>query len=371
MKDLYEILGVSKTASEDEIKRAYRKLAQKYHPDTTKGDKTSDEKFKEVSGAYEVLSDKQKRSQYDQYGSAAFNQGQGGQGGFPGGFDFGGMGGFGESFGDIFETFFGGGASRSQSYAQQRGNDREVELSLSFEEAAFGVEKNISITRIAACETCNGTGGAPGSRVVTCEKCSGKGEIRRVQNTILGQVSTRQVCNECQGRGKKSDKPCPTCNGATLIRKKEDLLVRIPAGVDNGSTIRLSGKGDSGSHGAESGDLYIGLRVSASKLYKRKGNDVYSKVTIHPLQAILGDNLDVQTLNGVGKVKIPAGTQHGKLFKIKEMGIPDIKSGHKGDHFAEMFIEVPTKLSKQEKDIYRQAAGASGLSIKEEKGLFG
>lgn len=365
MKDLYEVLGVSKTATEDEIKRSYRKLAQKYHPDTSKGDKGSEEKFKEVSAAYEVLSDKQKRSQYDQFGSSAFNQGGGDFGGF------GGFQGFGEGFGDIFESFFGGNAGRSASTGSQQGQDREVQITMTFEEAAFGVEKNISITRIATCETCNGTGGAPGSRVTTCDKCSGKGEIRAVQNTILGQVSTRRVCDKCQGRGKRPDNECSTCSGNSRVRRKEDLLVRIPAGVDNGSTIRLSGKGDSGSYNGESGDLYIGIRVTPSTLYKRKGSDVYSTTAIHPVQAILGDKLHVKTLYGEATLKIPAGTQDGKLFKVKEMGIPDIHTGNKGDHFVEIAIETPSKLSKRERELYREIAKEGKLDITEEKGIFG
>lgn len=367
-KDLYEILGINKNASEDEIKRSYRKLAQKHHPDRNKGDKASEDKFKEINSAYEVLSDSKKRQQYDQFGDAAFsNSGQG----TPGGFDFSGFSGFGGGFADIFETFFSGGQSSSRGRNQEiHGDDREAEVSITFEEAAFGVEKEIKVNKVGECEICKGKGATPGSKIIACPTCHGAGEIKAVKNTILGQMVTRRVCSDCSGVGKKPEKACTSCSGAGRVRLAERLTVRIPAGIQDDSTIRLAGKGDSGRLGGSAGDLYIHVTIHPHKLYSRKNSDVYSTQEISLVQAVLGDEVLVKTLHGQVAMRIPAGTESGKVFFLKGYGVQKLKSSGKGDHFVTIIVKVPTKLSKKEKELYQQLAKESGINIKEEKGFF-
>lgn len=368
-KDLYETLGVPKNASQDEIKRAYRKLAQKHHPDTNKGDKDSEAKFKELSAAYEILSDDKKRAQYDQFGASAFSGG-GGQGGFSGGFDFGGFnGGFGESFADIFETFFSGGTGRTQS-RNLDGADRETTTTVTFEEAASGVEKEIKVARVAECSTCKGSGGYPGTRMVSCPVCNGVGEIRSVQHTILGQVSTRRICDSCSGTGKVPEKICDTCNGKGRVKVTEKLRAKIPSGIADGSTIRISGKGDAGNHGGSPGDLYIHVRIEPHKTFSRNGADVYSKVEIDLVQAVLGDVVEVETLQGLTNMKIPAGTESGKVFKLKHYGVPHIRGGGNGDHYITTQIRIPNKLSKRERELFELLAKERGIELKTDKSFF-
>lgn len=369
MKDPYETLGVGKNATEDEVKRAYRKLAQKYHPDRNKGDSSAESKFKEANAAYEILSDKQKRSQYDQYGSAAFGQGAGGGGGAGfGGFDFNGFEGGG--FADIFESFFGGGSRSGSRSASQRGDDKEVHISITFEESVFGVEKDLAIPRIGSCETCGGSGAKPGSKVNTCLTCKGSGQVRVVRNSILGQMVTQQVCSACSGSGKVPEVRCTTCSGTGRKRLTEELRVRIPAGISDGSSIRLTGKGDAGTQGASAGDLYITVQVRESKEFRRKGYDLYSTIQIQIPQAALGDELKVKTIHGIVKLDIPAGTQHGKVFKIKGSGVPKLNTEGRGDHYVEIFITIPAKLSKKQRELYRQLAIENGLNIKEDRNFF-
>lgn len=371
MKDFYEILGVNRSASEDEIKRAYRKLAQKYHPDRNKGDKAAETRFKGINAAYEVLSDKKKRQTYDQFGESAFTGGGGesSQGGFSGGFDFGGFSGFGESFTDIFESFFGGAGGHAQA-RNAPGEDRETSIKISFEEAAFGAEKEIKITRIGECEICKGQGAAPGSKIIACPTCSGAGEIRVVRNTVLGQVATRRVCEACSGAGKIPEKPCGTCHGVGRIRLTEKLRVKIPGGIGAGSSIRIAGKGDSGMRGGGTGDLFLHIEVQPHKLFQRKGYDVFSEQEIYLIQAVLGDLISVNTIYGPVKMRIPAGTVSGKVFRLSEYGVPKLKDDSKGDHLVSILIKIPEKLSKKEHELYQELAKEGGMQINEEKGFL-
>lgn len=371
-KDLYEILGVAKGANDQEIKNAYRKLALKYHPDKHKGDKTAEEKFKEINQAYEVLSDKSKRQQYDTFGSTGGGGGFGGgsQGfgggaqGF-GGFDFGDGA---SGFADIFETFFGGGGGKSRSSRKSggamRGNDIEANIRITFEEAVFGCEKELEISKQDQCGHCKGNGAEPGSSIVTCKKCGGTGEIRVVRNTILGQMNTAHTCEDCNGAGRVAEKKCTVCHGSTRMRTKDRVKVKIPAGVDNGSTIRVSGKGEGGARGGGPGDLYINLAVEASRKFVRGGMDIHSEVEIPAVQAVLGGEVTVDTLEGQEVIKIPAGTQDGKVFKLSEKGVVRIGGSARGNHLIKIRVKIPEKLSKREKELYVELAKESGVDVK-------
>ncbi|MFA5820630.1 MAG: molecular chaperone DnaJ [Candidatus Gracilibacteria bacterium] len=377
-KDLYEILGIKKDASESEIKAAYRKLALKYHPDKHKGDKDAETKFKEINGAYQILSDPKKRQQYEAFGASGGAQGFGGGGqGFGGGgfnaqgFDFSGFGG-GQGFADIFENFFGGGGGRSGRKKRReatRGNDIEADIKITFEEAVFGTEKELEIAKADTCENCNGDGNEPGTKLTQCKRCSGTGEIRTVRNTILGQIQTSQTCDECDGEGKIPEKKCTKCHGTGRVRIKENVKIKIPAGVDNGSTIRVSGKGEGGTRGGEKGDLYINLIVEASKKFFRQGLDIHSNLEINVLQAILGAEINVDTLYGPETIKIPAGTEDGKVFKLSDKGVTKIGGGGKGDHLIKVKINIPQKISKKEKELYLQLAEEAGVDVNK-GGLF-
>ena len=375
-KDLYDILGLKKGATEQEIKSAYRKLALKWHPDKHKGEKDAETKFKEINQAYEVLSDKKKRQQYDTFGST------GGPGGFPGGgaggfdfsgFDFSGFsGGSNSGFADIFETFFGGQAgqkNRSKRSASMRGSDIEAAIKITFEEAVFGAEKELEIVKADVCRHCNGNGAEPGSKIINCKTCSGTGEVRSVRNTILGQMTTSHVCTECNGEGKIPEKKCKVCHGTTRERVKDRVKIKIPAGVDNGSTVRLTGKGEGGIKGGPSGDLYINLIVIPSKNFVRHGSDIHSIIEIPVITAVLGGETEIETIHGKEKIKIPAGTDDGKVFKLSDKGVQKIGSTNKGDHLAKIKIIIPKKLSKKEKELYMELAKEQGIEIKK-GGLF-
>jgi molecular chaperone DnaJ len=369
-EDLYKILGVPKAATDKDIKTAYRKLALKYHPDKNKGDKEAEKKFGEINSAYEVLSDNKKRQQYDQFGSMP---GQGGAGGFPGGAGgFPGGGGFNfqgdmGGFADIFESFFGGGGGGGRSGGRRKsaamtGNDIEAVVSLSFEEAAFGVEKELEITKPGKCEHCDGKGAEPDTPIVSCNDCGGTGEIRDVRNTILGQMVTSRACGECGGTGKVPEKKCTKCHGTTRVRVKERVKVRVPAGVDNGTVIRIAGKGEAGVKGGTYGDMYVHIEVKRSELYSRRGIDVFSEHNIRLSQAVLGDEIDIPTIHGNVKLKIPSGTQSGTVFKLAKKGIRrEAGASHEGagtgDQYVKALVMIPTKLSKDEKKLFEELKG--------------
>jgi molecular chaperone DnaJ len=357
-KDYYELLGIGRNASDEEIKKAYRKLALQYHPDRNPGDKQAEEKFKEVSEAYSVLSDSQKRSQYDQFGHAAFGDG----GPFAGGgFDF--SGGFEDVFSDIFGEFFGGSTGRRRG----RGQDLRYNLNLKFEEAISGVEKKIKIPRHGTCETCRGNGAKPGTAPQTCPTCRGRGQVSFQQ----GFFSVSRTCNQCHGQGTFIKEPCPTCAGAGRVRAMHTLSVKIPAGVDNGSRLKLRGEGESAPAGGAPGDLYVVIQVEAHPIFLRDQLDIVCDVPISFVQAALGAEIDVPTLDGKVKMKIPAGTQSGKLFRMKGRGIKDVHGAHHGDQHVRVTVETPTRLTPRQKELLKEFAAMGGEEVNPlSKGFF-
>lgn len=363
-RDYYEVLGVEKNADEKELKKAYRKKAMKYHPDRNQGDKGAEEKFKEVNEAYEILSDSNKRARYDQFGHAGVDGNA--QGGFGGASGF---GGFDDIFGDIFDMF-GGGFSGSRRSGPRKGADLKKELAVSFEEAAFGTEKEITISRHENCSTCSGTGAKPGTSKKTCSKCSGTGEVRYAVRTPLGQMVSTKTCDECHGEGHIIDTPCKECNGAGKQLKEKKISVKIPEGVDTGSVISLRGEGEPGEKGGPNGDLYIVLRVRPHKIFKRDGNDVICEMPITFVQAALGDELVVPTLDGKIKYKMPEGTQSGTIFRIKGKGIPQLRGYGRGDHYIKVIVEVPKKLNEKQKELLKKFADVMGEDVHEQRTSF-
>lgn len=351
-RDYYEVLGLQKGASDDEIKKAFRKMAMKYHPDKNPGDKEAEEKFKEVNEAYSVLSDPDKKSKYDRFGHAGVdpNSGFGGAGGFGGGF-----GGFG-GFEDIFEMFGGGfggfGGQQRRSNAPRKGKDIQKGITISFEEAAFGTSRKIEINKYVSCPTCKGEGAKPGTSKKTCPNCNGTGQVTKIQRTPLGQFQSVSACDKCGGTGKIIEEPCADCRGTGRIRKNVTISVDIPAGVDNESIIPIRGQGEPGANGGPNGDLYIVLNVKPHKVFKRQGADLYLEMPISFDQAALGAEIIVPTLKEKVSYKVPAGTQPGTTFRLKGKGIKYLRREAKGDLFVKVFLEVPTKLnSKQKKAI--------------------
>ena len=371
-RDYYEVLGVSKTATQDELKKAYRKLARKYHPDLNKDNAEAAEKFKECNEAYNVLSDEQKRAQYDQFGHAAFeNGGMGGGGGFGGAGGFGGFGGSGME--DIFDMFFGGQGGRggrSSKAGPQRGADLRFDLEISFEEAAFGLEKEINLYRDEVCDHCHGEGAEPGSKVETCPECNGSGYVRFTQNTMFGQMVNERPCSRCKGEGKIISEPCKECRGKGTVKRNKKLKVKIPAGVDNGSRLRVSNEGEAGAKGGPSGDLYVYLYVKPHKFFERDGTTVLCEVPINIVQATLGADIKVPTLDGQVTMKIPEGTQPGKVMRIKGKGIPSLRNSSRGDQLVRIKVVVPTKLSDKQKDALRKFADISKDNINPEEKSF-
>lgn len=351
-KDYYDILGISKGASDDEIKKAYRKLAMKYHPDRNPDNKEAEEKFKDINEAYQVLSDPQKKSQYDQFGTTDFNGGFGGSGGF----DFSGMGGF----EDIFDSFFGGGFSSRRRNGPERGADLEYTLNLTFEEAVFGVEKEISISKNENCDNCNGTGSKPGSNTKTCDKCGGTGQVRYQRNTPLGSFVSTSTCDKCNGTGKIITDPCSHCHGKGTVRKNKKVKIKIPAGVDTGNVLPLRGQGEPGKNGGPTGDLYINIRVSSHKLFNRKGFDIYIEEHISFGKAALGTELKVPTIDGDVKYKVPAGTQSGTVFRLRGKGVPRVNGHGRGDEYVKIIVDIPKSLNEKQNEALLAFMEASG-----------
>ncbi len=342
-RDYYEVLGVNKSAGEDEIKKAYRKLAKKYHPDANPGDKTAEEKFKEVNEAYEVLSDTQKRAQYDQFGHAAFDQSMGGGGGgFYGGGDF--------DMGDIFSMFGFGGGSASRRNGPMKGRDLNITIQISFEEAVFGCKKDIQVNVTDTCDTCNGTGAKPGTHAETCRKCNGTGQERVVQQSIFGTMQTTRTCSVCHGTGKTIKEPCTTCRGTGYIKKTKKYEINIPKGIDHGQTIRLSGKGEAGINGGGYGDLLVTVYVKPHTYFVRKGMDIYSEKTISFTEAILGGEITINTVYGEEKYTVKAGTQPNTVITLKNCGVPSIRNDKiKGNQIVTLKVSIPTNLTEKQK----------------------
>jgi molecular chaperone DnaJ len=366
-RDYYEVLEVGRNASESEIKKAYRKLAKKYHPDVNPGDKTAEVKFKEVNEAYEVLSDANKRSRYDQFGFAGVDpNGFGGAGAGFGDFDFGGIG-------DIFESFFGGGgfgrSSRSRS-GPRKGADLRYSLEISFEEAAFGTNREITISRHESCESCGGSGAKKGTSPTTCKHCNGSGQVQYKQSTPFGQFVNVKTCDVCRGEGKIILDPCPTCNGKGRNRKNVKISLDIPAGIDDGQIISMRGEGDPGSKGGPKGDLFVTINVKAHSIFKRQGNDVVCEMPITFVQAALGAELEVPTLDGKVSYTMPEGTQTGSIFRLKGKGIPHLRGSGRGDQYVKVVIDVPKKLNEKQKELLREFAEISGDEACEQRKNF-
>ncbi len=373
MSDYYEILGVDKNATKDEIKSAFRKMARKWHPDVNKAPE-AEAKFKELGKAYETLIDDEKRSTYDRFGEdglrdAGFNT----QGPFAGGF-----GDLDEIFNSFFGGFgFGGGSRRQDPNAPQRGDDLRLDITLEFEEAVFGLTKEVKIDHLETCHTCNGTGAKSGARPETCKTCGGRGQIQQTTRTVLGHFTQIVTCPHCHGKGTVISDPCPDCRGEGRKTTEKKVELKIPAGVDNGSKMRLSHEGDAGINGGIAGDLYIVIHVNPSNYYQRDGVDVYTKLEVSPAQAVLGDVINIKTLDGERNVSIPAGIQHGEVVKIKGAGVPSLsKPSMRGDHIVVVEVKIPTHISNEEKALYqkleqiREIRDSKG-SIKERvKGVF-
>lgn len=339
-RDYYEVLGLDKNASKEEIKKAYRKLARKYHPDVNK-EAGAEEKFKEAKEAYEVLGNEQKKAQYDQFGHAGTQQG-----GFGGAQDFSG-------FGDIFDMFFGGGGRRNPN-APQQGADLQYTLSIEFEEAVFGKESEISIPKEETCDTCHGSGAKPGTDTKTCSYCHGSGQLNTEQNTPFGKVVNRRVCHHCQGKGKIITDKCTSCGGTGKVKKNVKIKVSIPAGIDEGQQIRVSGRGEPGINGGPPGDLFVVIAIRPHEFFQREGDNIFLELPITFAQAALGDEINVPTVHGKVMIKIPAGTQTGKTFRLKGKGSPNVRGYGQGDQHVKVRVVTPTKLTKEQKELLKE-----------------
>lgn len=369
-RDFYEILGVDKTVSEDELKKAYRKAAKKYHPDLHPGDAEAEKNFKEVNEAYEILSDKEKRARYDQFGHAGVdpNYGAGGAGGgYGGGFDFGDLGDIFSSFGDIF----GSGRSRSNPNAPRRGSDTAANITISFEEAAKGCKKTIKTTRVENCKECSGSGAEKGTSPKTCPTCHGSGQVTSAQRTPFGVMQTQQVCSQCRGSGKIVEKPCKSCSGKGRKRVTLEKEIDIPAGIDDGQRITYRGLGDMGTNGGPTGDLYITVSVRPHAIFEREGFDIFCEIPVTFTQAALGAEIIVPTLYGKVKFTIHEGTQPGDEFKLKGKGVKRLNYSGYGDQYVKIAVEVPKDLSKKQRELLREfETGTDSNNYKKQKSFF-
>jgi molecular chaperone DnaJ len=349
-RDYYEVLGVGRTASPDEIKKAYRSVALKYHPDRNPDNKEeADRKFKEASEAYRILADPEKRRQYDQFGHAAFNGGAGGFSGFDFSGGFAGASMFEDVLGDLFGDFFGGGRRRGRARAT-RGDDLRYDMELTFDEAVAGVEKRITVPRTVSCQACSGSGAKAGTSPESCPACQGAGQVRFQQ----GLFQIAKTCGQCNGEGRIIRTPCPNCRGIGTVRDKRDIKVRVPAGVEDGSRLKLRGEGEAGLHGGPTGDLYVVLQVAPHPIFHRDGAQILCEIPISMVQAALGADIEVPTLDGVTTLDIPPGTQTGKLLTLRGKGVKDLRSGRRGDQIVRVVVETPTHLNKQQKKLLKE-----------------
>ena len=365
-RDYYEVLGVSKNATEEEIKKAFRKLARQYHPDVNQeNDKDAEAKFKEANEAYSMLSDPQKRAAYDNYGHAASDPNFGaGAGGFNGDFGF-------EGVGDIFDMFFGGGRSSRPKSGPQRGNDLRYDMEISLEEAAFGKDRTIEIPRAETCPTCKGNRAKPGTPIKSCANCNGTGQVQVTQSTAFGRFVNVRNCEKCHGEGKTIETPCSDCAGSGRVRKTRKIEVKIPAGVENGSRLRVAGEGEAGLKGGSSGDLYIYIFVKAHSKFERQGDDIISEIKLSVTQASLGTVVLIDTLDGKVELRIPEGTQHGTTFRMKGHGVTHLRTHGRGDHHVRVKLNIPTKLSNEQRDLLKRLALSWGENLPDEKGFVG
>jgi len=360
-RDYYEVLGVDKNADEDTLKKAYRQLAKKYHPDMNPGDKEAEAKFKEASEAYAVLSDPEKRRQYDQFGHAAFDGGAGG-GGF-GGFDFSGAD-FSDIFGDIFGDFFGGGRSRASRGGAQRGANLRTSIRISFTEAVFGCKKEFELNLKDECKTCHGTGAKPGTQPESCPKCKGQGQVVFTQQSFFGTVRNVQTCPDCHGTGKIVKEKCPDCGGAGYITARKKIEVSIPAGIDNGQSVRISGKGEPGTNGGERGDLLVEVIVTPHPIFQRQDVNIYSTVPISFAVAALGGEVLIDTVDGRVAYEVKPGTQTDTRVRLKGKGVPSLRyKDVRGDHYVTLVVQTPDKLSKEAKELLREFDSLTGDSL--------
>ncbi len=355
-RDYYEVLGVARTATADEVKRAYRTLARQYHPDIN-ADAGAEERFKEINEAHEVLSDTDRRAAYDRFGHAAN-----------------GMGGGGDPFGDLFENFFGGaggGTSRRRN-SPQRGADLQESTELSFEEAVFGADREVEVIRLENCEDCNGTRMRDGKTPARCTVCGGSGEVRRVQQTILGQFMTAAPCSACNGEGVQISDPCPTCRGRGRVNRTRTVSITIPAGVDDGATLRVPGKGEAGPNGGPAGNLFIKIRVRPHPTFTRNGKTIHLGIGINVAQAALGDEIVIDTLDGAVTLKIPSGTQSGQQFRLRGKGVPDLRGGDRGEQLVTVQVLIPRNLDDGQRELFLQLADTLGSDVTQQphRGFF-
>lgn len=376
-RDYYEVLGVNKGADEAELKKAYRKLAMQYHPDKNPGDKEAEAKFKEINEAYEVVSDKEKRNLYDQFGHAGVNQNAGAGGGFSGfNGDFSGFGGFEDIISEMFGGGFGGSGGGRRRNGPRKGSDIATDASITFEEAAFGTAKSIEYYRTEDCVDCSGTGATPGTGKSKCVKCNGTGEQRFVQRSLFGESIAVRECDVCNGTGESIDKPCNTCRGKARVKKKRKVEIKIPAGIFNGAVMNMRGEGDLGFKGGPRGDVQVQIRVAPHAIFKRDGNDIFCDIEISYAQAILGAEVTVPTLDGKVSYKIPAGTVSGKTFRLKGKGIQDLNGYAKGDQYVKVNIGIPTKLTDKQQELLKAFSKEMGEDVEsfdkngKDKGFF-